>query len=36
LIAYLVVHQHLPVDRTAQLLTEVLGAPVSTGTVAAA
>lgn len=36
LIVYLVVHQHLPVDRTAQLLSAVLGAPVSTGTVAAA
>jgi transposase len=36
LIVYLAVHQHLPVDRTAQLLADVLGAPVSTGTVAAA
>jgi len=36
LIVYLVVHQHLPVDRTAQLLSSVLDAPVSTGTVAAA
>jgi hypothetical protein len=29
------VHQHLPVDRAAQLLTDVLGAPVATGTLAA-
>jgi transposase len=35
LIVYLAVHQHLPVDRTAQLLADVLDAPVSTGTVAA-
>lgn len=35
LITYLAVHQHLPVDRLAQLLDDVLGAPVSTGTVAA-
>jgi transposase len=34
-IAYLAVYQHLPVDRTARLLTDILGAPVSTGTVAA-
>ena len=35
LIAYLGVHQHLPVDRCAQLLSDVLGVPVATGTVAA-
>jgi transposase len=35
LVAYLCVHQHLPVDRAAQLLADVLGAPVATGTVAA-
>jgi hypothetical protein len=29
---YLLVHQHLPVDRAAQLLADVLQAPVSTGT----
>lgn len=34
-ICYLAVYQHLPVDRTARLLADVLGAPVSTGTVAA-
>jgi hypothetical protein len=34
LIVYLAVYQHLPVDRTARLLADVLGAPVSTGTVA--
>lgn len=34
-IAYLTVYQHLPVDRTARLLADILGAPVSTGTVAA-
>ena len=33
LIVYLAVYQHLPVDRTARLLADVLGAPVSTGTV---
>jgi transposase len=33
LIVYLAVAQHLPVDRTARLLADVLGAPVSTGTV---
>ena len=33
LITYLAVHQHLPVDRIAQLLADVLGAPVSAGTV---
>jgi hypothetical protein len=32
LVAYLCVHQHLPVDRAAQLLADVLGAPVATGT----
>jgi transposase len=35
LACYLLVHQHLPVDRAAQLLDDVLGAPVSTGTLAA-
>jgi transposase len=35
LITYLGVYQHLPVDRCAQLLDDVLGAPVSTGAVAA-
>jgi transposase len=35
LVAYLCVHQHLPVDRAAQLLADVLGAPVATGTLAA-
>lgn len=34
LIVYLTVVQHLPVDRTARLLADVLGAPVSTGTIA--
>jgi transposase len=34
-ICYLAVYQHLPVDRTARLLADLLGAPVSTGTVAA-
>jgi transposase len=34
-ICYLAVYQHLPVDRTAKLLADLLGAPVSTGTVAA-
>ena len=29
------IHQHLPVDRAAQLLADVLGAPVATGTLAA-
>ena len=33
LIVYLAVYQHLPVDRTTRLLADVLGAPVSTGTV---
>jgi transposase/uncharacterized coiled-coil protein SlyX len=31
---YLCVHQHLPVDRAAQLLADVLGASVATGTLA--
>jgi transposase/uncharacterized coiled-coil protein SlyX len=35
LCCYLLVHQHLPVDRAARLLADVLGAPVSTGTLAA-
>jgi transposase/uncharacterized coiled-coil protein SlyX len=35
LVCYLCVHQHLPVDRAAQLLSDVLGASVATGTVAA-
>jgi transposase len=35
LVCYLCVHQHLPVDRAAQLLAAVLGAPVATGTLAA-
>jgi transposase len=35
LVSYLCVHQHLPVDRAAQLLADVLGAPVATGTLAA-
>src|SRR5215207_1461811 len=35
LVCYLCVHQHLPVDRAAQLLAEVLGAPLATGTLAA-
>ena len=35
LVAYLCVHQHLPVDRAAQLLADVLGANVATGTLAA-
>jgi transposase len=32
LVCYLLVYQHLPVDRAAQLLADVLGAPVATGT----
>jgi hypothetical protein len=32
---YLVLGQHLPVERTASLLAEVFGTPMSTGTVAA-
>jgi len=35
LVGYLCVHQHLPVDRAAQLLADVLGASVATGTLAA-
>jgi transposase len=35
LVCYLCVHQHLPMDRAAQLLADVLGAPVATGTLAA-
>jgi transposase len=35
LVCYLCVHQHLPVDRAAQLLADVLGATVATGTLAA-
>ena len=35
IICYLAVYQHLPVDRCARLLADLLGAPVSTGTVAA-
>jgi transposase len=35
LVCYLCVHQHLPVDRAAQLLADVLAAPVATGTLAA-
>jgi transposase len=35
LVCYLCVHQHLPVDRAAQLLADVLGAGVATGTLAA-
>ncbi len=31
---YLLVYQHLPVDRAARLLPDVLGAPVATGTLA--
>jgi transposase len=34
LVGYLCVHQHLPVDRAAQLLGDVLGASVATGTLA--
>jgi transposase len=34
LVCYLCVHQHLPVDRAAQLLGDVLGASVATGTLA--
>jgi transposase len=34
LVVYLCVHQHLPIDRAAQLLAEVLGAPMATGTLA--
>ena len=35
LVCYLCVHQHLPVDRAAQLMANVLGASVATGTLAA-
>jgi len=35
LVCSLCVHQHLPVDRAAQLLADVLGASVATGTLAA-
>jgi transposase len=35
LVAYLLVHQHLPVERAAGLLGDVLGARVATGTLAA-
>jgi transposase len=35
LVCYLCIHQHLPVDRAAQLLSDVLGAPLATGTLAA-
>jgi transposase len=35
LVCYLCVHQHLPIDRAAQLLADVLGAPLATGTLAA-
>jgi transposase len=31
---YLLVYQHLPIDRTARLLADVLGAPVAAGTLA--
>jgi transposase len=34
LVAYLCVYQHLPVDRAAGLLADVLGAPVAAGTLA--
>ena len=34
LCCYLLAHQHLPVDRAAQLLADLLGAPVSAGTLA--
>jgi hypothetical protein len=34
LLCYLLVHQHLPIDRTAQLVSDVLGASVATGTLA--
>src|SRR5436189_179504 len=34
LVCYLLVHQHLPIDRAAQLLSEVCGASVATGTLA--
>jgi hypothetical protein len=31
---YLLVHQHLPIDRAVRLLVDVLGAPVAAGTLA--
>jgi transposase len=34
LVCYLLVHQHLPIDRAAQLCSDVLGATVATGTLA--
>jgi transposase len=34
LVAYLCAYQHLPIDRAARLLADVLGAPVATGTLA--
>ena len=34
LVCYLLVHQHLPIDRAAQLCWDVLGASVATGTLA--
>jgi hypothetical protein len=34
LVCYLLVHQHLPIDRAAQLLSDVCGASVATGTLA--
>ncbi len=34
LVGYLCVHQHLPIDRAAQLLGDVLGARLATGTLA--
>jgi transposase len=34
LVCHLLVYQHLPVDRAAQLLADVLGAPMATGTLA--
>ena len=36
MVCYLLVHQHLPVDRAAQLCADVLGASVATGTLAGA
>jgi transposase len=35
LVCYLCVYQHLPIDRAAKLLADVLGAPVATGTLVA-
>ena len=34
LVCYLLVHQHLPIERAAQLLSDVCGASVATGTLA--